>query len=45
MNQIGWGQAVLNNISWGADGQQGGQEVTNLLAENGSFLALSLIHI
>jgi hypothetical protein len=39
MNQIGWGQAVLNNISWGADGQQGGQEVTNLLAENGSFLA------
>lgn len=37
-NSIGWGQGVLNTISWGADGQINGLEVTNLLAENGAFL-------
>ena len=37
-NNIGWGESVLNTISWGADGQINGQEVTNILAENGSFL-------
>lgn len=38
-NNIGWGKAVLNVISWGADGQINGQEVTNLLAENNAFLS------
>ena len=37
-NSIDWGEGVLNVISWGADGQIGGLEVTNLLAENGAFL-------
>lgn len=37
-NSIGWGEGVLNTISWGADGQIDGLEVTNLLAENGAFL-------
>lgn len=37
-NSIGWGEGVLNTISWGADGQINGLEVTNLLAENGAFL-------
>lgn len=37
-NSNGWGEGVLNVISWGADGQIGGLEVTNLLAENGAFL-------
>jgi len=37
-NSIGWGEAVLNTISWGADGQINGLEVTNILAENGAFL-------
>jgi hypothetical protein len=38
MNQINWGQAVLNNIGFGADGQSNGQIVTNLLDENSAFL-------
>jgi hypothetical protein len=37
-NVIGWGQGVLNLIGWGASGQQGGQETTNLLTESGDFL-------
>lgn len=37
-NSIDWGEGVLNVISWGADGQIAGLEVTNLLAENGAFL-------
>ena len=37
-NSIDWGEGVLNVISWGADGQINGLEVTNLLAENGAFL-------
>ena len=37
-NSIGWGEAVLNTISWGADGQINGLEVTNILAEDGAFL-------
>lgn len=37
-NSIDWGEGVLNVISWGADGQIGGLEVTNLLAESGAFL-------
>ena len=37
MNTIGWGQAVLNVINWGADGSRGGLETTNLLAENSDF--------
>jgi len=37
-NSIDWGEGVLNVIGWGADGQIGGLEVTNLLAENGAFL-------
>jgi hypothetical protein len=37
MNTIGWGQAVLNIINWGADGSRGGLETTNLLAENSDF--------
>jgi hypothetical protein len=36
-NTIGWGQGVLNTISWGADGSSGGLETTNLLAENSDF--------
>ena len=36
-NTIGWGQGVLNTISWGADGSRGGLETTNLLAENSDF--------
>lgn len=36
-NTIGWGQSVLNVISWGADGSSGGLETTNLLAENSDF--------
>lgn len=36
-NTIGWGQGVLNTISWGADGSKGGLETTNLLAENSDF--------
>lgn len=38
MNQINWGQAVLNNISFGADGQSNGQIVTNLVTEESAFL-------
>ena len=38
-NSIDWGEGVLNTISWGADGQINGLEVTNLLAENGSFMS------
>jgi hypothetical protein len=37
-NSIDWGEGVLNTISWGADGQINGLEVTNILAENGAFL-------
>jgi hypothetical protein len=37
MNTIGWGQGVLNTISWGADGSSGGLETTNLLSENSDF--------
>ena len=37
-NDIGWGQAVLNTISWGADGQINGLEVTNILTEDSAFL-------
>jgi hypothetical protein len=36
-NTIGWGQGVLNTISWGADGSSVGLETTNLLAENSDF--------
>ena len=38
-NSINWGEGVLNVISWGADGQINGQEVTNLLTESNGFLA------
>lgn len=38
-NSIDWGEGVLNVISWGADGQIAGQEVTNLLTESNGFLA------
>jgi len=38
-NNIGWGEGVLNTISWGADGQINGLEVTNILAENGAFMS------
>ena len=38
MNQINWGQAVLNNIGFGANGQINGQVVTNLVDENSAFL-------
>lgn len=41
-NKIGWGQAVLNTISWGADGSKGGLETTNLLAENSDFFTTEL---
>lgn len=37
MNTIGWGQAVLNIINWGADGSRNGLETTNLIAENADF--------
>lgn len=37
-NNIGWGESVLNTISWGADGLINGQEVTNILTENVAFL-------
>lgn len=37
-NSIDWGEGVLNIISWGADGQISGLEVTNLLSEANSFL-------
>lgn len=37
-NSIDWGEGVLNTISWGADGQINGLEVTNILAEDGAFL-------
>jgi len=36
-NTIGWGQGVLNTISWGADGSRGGLETTNLISENSDF--------
>lgn len=40
-NEIGWGQGVLNTISWGADGQvQGtGLEVVNMLSEASDFMS------
>lgn len=40
-NEIGWGQGVLNTISWGADGQvQGtGLEVINILSEASDFMS------
>lgn len=38
-NNIGWGEGVLNNISWGADGQINGLEVTNILTESSLFMA------
>ena len=40
-NTIGWGQGVLNTISWGADGQAAGTglEVVNLLTEVSDFMA------
>jgi hypothetical protein len=38
MNQINWGQAVLNNIGFGANGQSNGQLVTNLVTEESAFL-------
>lgn len=37
-NSIGWGEGVLNLINWGANGQINGQEVTNLITEDGVFL-------
>lgn len=33
MNEIGWGKAVLNEISWGQRADEG----YNLLAQSGSF--------
>jgi hypothetical protein len=36
-NKIGWGEAVLNLIGWGADGSRSGLETTNLIAENSDF--------
>lgn len=36
-NTIGWGQAVLNLIGWGADGSRGGLETTNILSEANDF--------
>ena len=36
-NTIGWGQAVLNLIGWGADGSRNALETTNLIAENSDF--------
>ena len=41
-NEIGWGQGVLNTISWGADGSSGGLETTNLLAENSDFFVTEI---
>lgn len=38
-NSINWGEGVLNTISWGADGQINGLEVTNLLTESSLFMA------
>ena len=38
-NSIDWGEGVLNNISWGADGQINGLEVTNILTESSLFMA------
>lgn len=34
-NIIGWGEGVLNLISWGSDGMIEGVEVTNLITEQG----------
>lgn len=38
-NTIGWGQGVLNPISWGADGQVigTGEEVINVITEDFNF--------
>jgi hypothetical protein len=36
-NTIGWGQAVLNLIGWGADGSRNALETTNLISENSDF--------
>jgi len=38
-NTIGWGQGVLNPISWGADGQVigTGEEVINVITEAFEF--------
>lgn len=40
-NTIGWGESVLNTISWGADGQATGTglEVVNLLSETSDFMS------
>ena len=38
-NNIGWGEGVLNTISWGADGQINGLEVTNILTESSLFMS------
>ena len=38
MSANSWGECVLNNIEFGADGQRVGGETTNLLSESNAFL-------
>lgn len=38
MSANSWGECVLNNISFGADGQRNGGETTNILSEQGVFM-------
>ena len=38
MSANSWGECVLNNIEFGADGQRVGGETTNILSESNAFL-------